>query len=122
MVARPKRAMLPGRTGRSARDDGAASRSEPPPWPQRRTRDDAAGARPGVRPGPRPTIRTLPVLERRIPVYEVLDQEGLEMVHEASLAILEQVGIEFRDAEAVGMWRTPAPRSSATGCGSRASC
>jgi trimethylamine--corrinoid protein Co-methyltransferase len=50
-------------------------------------------------------IRALPVLERRIPVYEVLNQEGLEMIHEASLAILEQVGIEFRDAEAAGMWR-----------------
>jgi trimethylamine--corrinoid protein Co-methyltransferase len=50
-------------------------------------------------------IRSLPVLERRIPVYEVLNQEGLEMIHEASLAILEEVGIEFRDDEAAGMWR-----------------
>ena len=51
------------------------------------------------------TIRALPVLERRIPVYEVLNAEGLEMIHEASLQILEQVGIEFRDAEAVRMWQ-----------------
>jgi trimethylamine:corrinoid methyltransferase-like protein len=33
-------------------------------------------------------IRALPVLERRVPVYEVLDAAGLEMIHEASLAIL----------------------------------
>jgi trimethylamine--corrinoid protein Co-methyltransferase len=50
-------------------------------------------------------IRSLPVLERRIPVYEVLNQEGLELIHEASLAILEEVGIEFRDDEAIRMWR-----------------
>ena len=51
------------------------------------------------------TIRALPVLERNIPVYEVLNQEGLERIHEASLQILEQIGIDFRDAEAVAMWR-----------------
>jgi trimethylamine--corrinoid protein Co-methyltransferase len=51
------------------------------------------------------TIRALPVLERKIPVYEVLNAEGLEMIHEASLQILERVGIEFRDAEAAKMWR-----------------
>ncbi len=51
------------------------------------------------------TIRALPVLERAIPVYEVLNQEGLERIHEASLQILEQIGIDFRDAEAAQMWR-----------------
>jgi trimethylamine---corrinoid protein Co-methyltransferase len=50
-------------------------------------------------------IRALPVLERRVPVYEVLDAAGLEMIHEASLAILEEVGIDFRDAEAATMWK-----------------
>ena len=50
-------------------------------------------------------IRSLPVLERTVPVYEVLNQEGLELIHEASLAILEEVGIEFRDDEAIRMWR-----------------
>ena len=51
------------------------------------------------------TIRALPVLERAIPVYEVLNQEGLEMIHEASLQILEQIGIDFRDTEAAKMWQ-----------------
>jgi len=50
-------------------------------------------------------VRTLPALSRRIPVYEVLNEEGLEMIHEASLDILEEVGIDFRDAEALEIWR-----------------
>ncbi len=50
-------------------------------------------------------LRHLPVLERRIPVYEVLEQDGLEAIHDASMAILEEIGIEFRDAEALAMWR-----------------
>jgi trimethylamine--corrinoid protein Co-methyltransferase len=52
-----------------------------------------------------PQIRAFPVLERKIPVYEILDAERLELIHEASLAILEEIGIDFRDDEAVGMWR-----------------
>ena len=65
----------------------------------------AAGGRRGARRGPRRRSAALPVLERTIPVYEILNQEGLELIHEASLAILEQIGIEFRDDEAVRMWR-----------------
>ncbi|MGH6906038.1 MAG: trimethylamine methyltransferase family protein, partial [Geminicoccaceae bacterium] len=52
-----------------------------------------------------PQLRFLPVLERRIPVYEILDAERLELIHQASLAILEEVGIDFRDDDAVRMWR-----------------
>jgi trimethylamine--corrinoid protein Co-methyltransferase len=51
-------------------------------------------------------VRALPVLERRVPVYEVLDEAGLERIHEASLQILEQVGIDFRDAEALELWKS----------------
>ena len=50
-------------------------------------------------------VRALPVLERRVPVYEVLDEAGLERIHEASLQILEQIGIDFRDAEALELWK-----------------
>ena len=39
--------------------------------------------------------RQLPVLTRRIPVYEVLNDEGLEMIHDASLKILEDTGIDL---------------------------
>ena len=50
-------------------------------------------------------VAALPVLDRKIPVYEILGEESLERIHQASLDILEQIGIEFRDAEAVQMWR-----------------
>lgn len=47
----------------------------------------------------------LPALTRRIPVYEVLNEEGLEMIHDASLKILEDTGIDFRDEESLAIWR-----------------
>ena len=50
-------------------------------------------------------LKTLPALVRRIPVYEVLNEEGLELVHRASLQILEEIGIDFRDPESLDIWR-----------------
>ena len=52
-----------------------------------------------------PQRRWLPVLERAVPVYEILDPERLELIHRASLDILEEIGIDFRDDEASRMWR-----------------
>ena len=51
------------------------------------------------------SFRSLPVLRRTIPVYEVLNREGLEMIHQASMEILERIGCEFRDPEALDLWR-----------------
>ena len=59
--------------------------------PRRRARRDAAPPVP-------------PPSERNIPLYELLPQESVEMVHDASMRILEQVGIEFRYAEATAIW------------------
>ena len=50
-------------------------------------------------------IISLPTLVRRIPVYEVLNEDGVELIHQASMEILEEVGIDFRDDEALDMWR-----------------
>jgi trimethylamine--corrinoid protein Co-methyltransferase len=50
-------------------------------------------------------VVSLPTLTRNIPLYEVLDEEGVELIHEASMGILEQVGIDFRDQEALEMWK-----------------
>ncbi len=50
-------------------------------------------------------LRSLPALVRRIPVYEVLNEEGLELIHAASLNILEEIGIEFRDGESLAIWQ-----------------
>ena len=47
----------------------------------------------------------LPTLVRNIPLYEVLNAEGEELIHDASMKILEEVGIEFRDDEAIEYWK-----------------
>lgn len=50
-------------------------------------------------------VTSLPSLKRQIPLYEVLNAEGLEMIHDASCDILEQIGIDFRDAESLALWK-----------------
>lgn len=50
-------------------------------------------------------ITALPGLVRRIPPYEMMGEEGIERIHEASMQILEQLGIDFRDAIALEQWR-----------------
>jgi len=42
---------------------------------------------------------------RQIPLYELIDAAGLELIHEQSMTILEEIGIEFRDAPALTAWR-----------------
>ena len=44
-------------------------------------------------------------ITREIPLYELLNAEGLERIHEDSMTILEEIGIEFRDAPAIKLWR-----------------
>ena len=50
-------------------------------------------------------VRAWPVLERKVPTYEVLSEDRLEALHRASLKLLQEVGIDFRDEEALAMWR-----------------
>ena len=47
----------------------------------------------------------LPALKRRLPLTEPLDQEQLERIDRASLDILENVGVQFRDPIALQDWR-----------------
>lgn len=42
---------------------------------------------------------------REIPVYELLDSDRVAAVHAASMDIVERIGIEFRDQEAIASWR-----------------
>ncbi len=42
---------------------------------------------------------------RNIPFYEPLDEEGVETLHDASMTIIEEIGIDFRDEEALALWR-----------------
>jgi trimethylamine--corrinoid protein Co-methyltransferase len=50
-------------------------------------------------------IASFPTLVRNIPAYEIVPDEAIELIHDASLSILEEVGCEFRDDEAIAMWK-----------------
>ena len=49
--------------------------------------------------------RWLPELERRIPWVDLLDDGQVQRIHDASMDIIEEVGVEFRCDDAIGMWR-----------------
>ncbi|HUH48280.1 MAG TPA: trimethylamine methyltransferase family protein, partial [Mycoplana sp.] len=73
----------------------------------RRARGEGRGAaarrasRSGGGPGP-----SLPYITRKIREYEVLDEEGLQLIERNADTVLEEVGIEFRDdAEALALWK-----------------
>ena len=48
---------------------------------------------------------SIPKPENRIPVVELLDEDGVTLVHEHSMKIVEEIGIDFRDEIALGAWR-----------------
>jgi trimethylamine--corrinoid protein Co-methyltransferase len=47
----------------------------------------------------------LPSLRHGLPYTEPLDQEQIARIHDASMAILEEVGVDFRDPTALDDWR-----------------
>jgi len=54
----------------------------------------------------KPKIQQLPYITRKIPLTEVLDEEGLALIERNADTILEEVGIEFRDDEEVlRLWK-----------------
>lgn len=69
-----------------------------------------ATRRPGAREAKRALRLKMPSVEprhyvRNIPAYELLSAEGIEVVHDASMRILEDIGIDFRDEESLEIWR-----------------
>ena len=64
-----------------------------------------AGGRDGRRALRAVPTASFPTLVREIPVYQMVPDEAVELIHEESLKILEEVGCEFRDDEAISMWR-----------------
>ncbi len=49
---------------------------------------------------------SIPYITRKIPYYEVLDEEGLSLIERNADTILEEIGIEFReDPEALSIWK-----------------
>ena len=51
------------------------------------------------------TVEAMPPLDVNIPYYEILSADELEHVHDVSMGILERTGIDFRDDEALALWR-----------------
>ena len=67
--------------------------------PIRRGRDARAAKR-------RNRVRTwLPELERKIPWVDLLTEEQVQTIHEASMDVIEEVGVEFRCEDAIAMWK-----------------
>ena len=68
-------------------------------------------------------VRSLPALKRRLPLYEVLSEEQLDRLHGTAMRVLEEIGIDFREDEALAsLAPRPAPRSTASASASRAIC
>ena len=74
---------------------------------ERRARSRArGGARAARRAARAESAPAIPYITRKVPVYDVLGEEGLELIEENAEAILHEVGIDFReDAEALALWR-----------------
>src|SRR5918999_6515385 len=68
----------------------------------RRTRGGAEGRRAARRGGP---VEQLRYITRQIPTYQILTDEGLELIEHNAETIQQEVGIEFRDdEEALRLW------------------
>ncbi len=61
----------------------------------------------GARRELRSTFNTtmLPALKRNVPLVEPMDAEQIDKIDNASMAILEDVGVVFRDPEAISDWK-----------------
>ncbi|MGL4406415.1 MAG: trimethylamine methyltransferase family protein, partial [Notoacmeibacter sp.] len=85
--------------------DIVSETAEPAGRRARGERGGGAQARRAARGGGGPGV-SMPFIQRKINVYEVLNDEALAIVEANADTILEEIGIEFRDdAEALDMWR-----------------
>ncbi|NIM27052.1 MAG: trimethylamine methyltransferase [Gammaproteobacteria bacterium] len=72
--------------------------------PRSRTRGGGRDARRAAR--ARSSAVQVPYITRKLPVYEVLDEEGLALIEHNADTILEDIGLEFRDdADALRLWK-----------------
>jgi len=59
----------------------------------------------------RTRVRTwLPELERKIPWVDLLTEDQVRTIHDASMDVIEEVGVEFRCDDALAMWRAAGAR------------
>ena len=70
---------------------------------ERRTRSGGRSARRALRSAP--DLSMLPALRRNLPLCEIMDPAQVERIDAASMAILEEVGVVFRDPTALADWR-----------------
>ena len=50
-------------------------------------------------------IKGIPYITRKVPFYEVLNEEGLTLIENNAETILQEIGVEFRgDQEALDLW------------------
>ena len=51
-------------------------------------------------------VSTATWIDRKIPYYEILDEEGLQLIEHNAETVLEETGIEFREfPRALALWR-----------------
>ena len=74
----------------------------------------SGGGREGRRTLRAAPMASFPTLVREIPVYNLVPDEAVELIHEESMRILEEVGCEFRDDEAIAMWTAAGAQVSGT--------
>ena len=71
---------------------------------ERKKRSGGRTARQAARSAP--VTQGVPYITRNVPVYDVLDEEGLAMIEKNAGTILQEIGVEFRgDAEALQIWK-----------------
>ena len=71
--------------------------------PEKHTRKGGRSARRAARVNA-PIIHQ-PALVPNIPVYEVVNAEGVEQIHDLAMRIVENIGVDFRDAESLEIWK-----------------
>ncbi len=75
-----------------------------PPESRGRARSGGRDARRAAR--SKSPASSVPYITRKVPVYEVLGEEGLATIEHNAETILEEVGLEFRDdADALARWK-----------------
>ncbi len=71
--------------------------------PEKQTRKGGRSARLAARVNAPITHR--PPLVPNVPVYEVANAEGIEQIHDLAMRIVENIGVDFRDAESLEIWK-----------------
>ena len=98
---------------------------EPTSHPQGKPRKRRAGGGRAARLNARDqgSVTRKAYIQRRLGTFNVLEEEGLELIEHNADILLKEVGMEFRDdPEILDILRTPVPMSRASGCVSSPAC